>query len=71
MKDLNNPSSSSFFFFPMQMCECSNLLGIPMTCIFPVQNYYEESDTNADTDVLLLLALRQIVNFANDYVEGL
>ncbi|XP_034156229.2 interferon-induced protein 44-like [Pangasianodon hypophthalmus] len=54
-----------------KMSACSDLLGIPMNCIFPVKNYHEESDTNNDADVLVLLALRQIFNFANDYVEDL
>ncbi|XP_058263274.1 interferon-induced protein 44-like [Hemibagrus wyckioides] len=54
-----------------KMEECSNRLQIPMTCIFPVKNYHEEIETNDDTDILLLLALKQIAHFANDYVEDL
>ncbi|KAF4074910.1 hypothetical protein AMELA_G00228690, partial [Ameiurus melas] len=54
-----------------KMCECSDRLGIPMNCIFPVKNYHEESDTNNDADVLVLLALRKILNCANDYVREL
>ncbi|XP_060748998.1 interferon-induced protein 44-like [Tachysurus vachellii] len=52
-----------------KMEECSNRLQVPMTCIFPVINYHEEITTNNDTDVLLLLALKQIAHLANDYVE--
>ncbi|XP_076123153.1 interferon-induced protein 44-like [Alosa pseudoharengus] len=51
-----------------QMQECSNKLGVPMNCIFPVQNYHEEIDLNEDVDILLLSALKNILNFANDHV---
>ncbi|XP_053532162.1 interferon-induced protein 44-like isoform X2 [Ictalurus punctatus] len=54
-----------------KMYECRDRVGIPMNCIFPVKNYHEESDTNNDTDVLVLLALRKILNSANDYVRDL
>lgn len=53
-----------FFVFKMQ--KCSILLGVPMNHIFPVKNYHEEIDTDNDTDVLILRALTQIVNIAND-----
>ncbi|KAF5889996.1 interferon-induced protein 44-like, partial [Clarias magur] len=53
------------------MSICSNTVGIAMTCIFPVKNYHEEIDPDNDVDVLVLLALRQILNFANDYVKDL
>ncbi|XP_076839463.1 interferon-induced protein 44-like isoform X2 [Brachyhypopomus gauderio] len=52
-----------------KMQECSYRLGIPMNCIFPVQNYHEQITNNTDMDVLLLMALRNIIDFANDYVE--
>lgn len=54
----------AFFYYQMQ--ECSNLLGIPVSHIFPVKNYHEEVDTVNDIDVLILKALEQIVNLAND-----
>ncbi|XP_053471710.1 interferon-induced protein 44-like isoform X2 [Ictalurus furcatus] len=53
-----------------KMQECSNLLGIPLSNIFPVKNYHEEVDTNDDMDVLILKALDQIVNLANDALEN-
>ncbi|XP_076838594.1 interferon-induced protein 44-like [Brachyhypopomus gauderio] len=52
-----------------KMQECSNRVGVPMNCIFPVQNYHEQITNNTDMDVLLLMALTNIINFANDYVE--
>ncbi|XP_053472186.1 interferon-induced protein 44-like [Ictalurus furcatus] len=53
-----------------KMQECSNLLGIPLSNIFPVKNYHEEVDKNDDMDVLILKALDQIVNLANDALEN-
>ncbi|XP_053471954.1 interferon-induced protein 44-like isoform X1 [Ictalurus furcatus] len=53
-----------------KMQVCSNLLGIPLSNIFPVKNYHEEVDTNDDVDVLILKALDQIVNLANDALEN-
>lgn len=55
----------------VQMQECSNILSVAMTCIFPVKNYHEETKTNDDIDVLLLNALKQILHYANEYTEEL
>ncbi|XP_028846266.1 uncharacterized protein LOC114796429 isoform X2 [Denticeps clupeoides] len=51
--------------------ECSIRLGVPMNCIFPVKNYHEEESLNLEMDCLILAALRQILHFANDYVDRL
>ncbi|XP_062388392.1 interferon-induced protein 44-like isoform X2 [Sardina pilchardus] len=51
-----------------KMQQCSNKLGVPMNCIFPVKNYHEEIDLNDDVDMLLLSALTNILNFADDHV---
>ncbi|XP_066518242.1 interferon-induced protein 44-like [Hoplias malabaricus] len=52
-----------------KMEECSNRLGVPMNCIFPLKNYSEEINNNLYLDILILMALKSIVMFANDYVE--
>ncbi|XP_051561563.1 interferon-induced protein 44 isoform X2 [Myxocyprinus asiaticus] len=52
-----------------KMEECSLNLGVPVKCIFPVKNYHEEHAVDTKMDVLILDALLNIVNFANDYVE--
>ncbi|XP_062866884.1 interferon-induced protein 44-like [Trichomycterus rosablanca] len=51
--------------------ECSDILGVAKTCIFPIKNYHEETETDNDIDALILSAFNQIVFFANDYVEDL
>ncbi|XP_063059075.1 interferon-induced protein 44-like [Engraulis encrasicolus] len=67
-KDLKNMYSSKKIKEAMQ--HCSNKLGVPMKCIFPVKNYFEETAVDTKTDCLLLDALEKIVHFANDYVES-
>ncbi|XP_068565209.1 interferon-induced protein 44-like [Cebidichthys violaceus] len=43
--------------------------GIPMNCVFAVQNYCEEIDLNSDADVLILSSLMSIVNAGNDFLN--
>lgn len=52
----------------VQIERCSFNVGVTKNYIFPVKNYHEEIDLNNDMDVLLLSALTNILNFANDYV---
>ncbi|XP_036413164.1 interferon-induced protein 44-like [Colossoma macropomum] len=66
-KDLKQIYRSRKIKEKMQIC--SNILGPPMKCIFPVSNYHEENNMNDTKDVLILAALLQIVKFAKDYVE--
>ncbi|XP_076153670.1 interferon-induced protein 44-like isoform X2 [Alosa pseudoharengus] len=49
---------------------CSDALGVPMSCIFPVKNYHDEKQLNPDMDALLLFTLTHILNYANDFVEN-
>uniref|UniRef100_A0A3B3VM39 Interferon-induced protein 44-like n=1 Tax=Poecilia latipinna TaxID=48699 RepID=A0A3B3VM39_9TELE len=46
-----------------------SFMGIPMNCIFPVKNYSEEIDLNDDVDALVLSALRNMINFGDDFIE--
>uniref|UniRef100_A0AAY5EL60 G domain-containing protein n=1 Tax=Electrophorus electricus TaxID=8005 RepID=A0AAY5EL60_ELEEL len=48
---------------------CSDLLGIPINCIFPVKNYHEETEMNEMINSLMLSALIHTVHSANDYVK--
>ncbi|XP_026050866.1 interferon-induced protein 44-like [Carassius auratus] len=52
-----------------KMQECCNLVGVPVSHIFPVKNYHEEIDTQNDMDVLILRALTQIVHIADDLLK--
>ncbi|KAL7884443.1 hypothetical protein AOLI_G00072130, partial [Acnodon oligacanthus] len=52
-----------------KMQECSNRLGVPMNCIFPVETYHEQNQLNEHINCLILDALTQIVFWANDYAE--
>ncbi|XP_063067214.1 interferon-induced protein 44-like [Engraulis encrasicolus] len=52
-----------------KMTVCSNRLGVPMNCIFPVKNYHEEINLKNDIDVLLLSAMTCILNFADDHID--
>ncbi|KAL7846121.1 hypothetical protein AOLI_G00243130 [Acnodon oligacanthus] len=47
----------------------SHKLGIPLKNIYPIKNYHSEITEDANVDVLIVMALRDIVNFANDYVD--
>ncbi|XP_029626624.1 interferon-induced protein 44-like [Salmo trutta] len=53
------------------MEKCSIKLGVPVNCILPVRNYHEEIDLHKDMDVLLLKALKQMVNFGDDFLKAM
>ncbi|XP_069566667.1 interferon-induced protein 44-like [Brachyistius frenatus] len=50
--------------------ELSEYLGIPLSCVLPVKNYSEELDLNQDTDVLLLMAVKQMLHYADSFFEN-
>lgn len=52
-----------------QMDVCSVNVGIPLNAIYPVMNYSESITQDSLIDMFILTALRDILNFANDYVE--
>lgn len=45
-------------------------LGIPLGQIVPVANYHSGVDLKDDVDILILMAVRQIVRFAQRYLES-
>lgn len=48
----------------------SQFLGIPLNCVIPVKNYCEELELDQDTNVLLLTALMQMLNYADSFFEN-
>ncbi|XP_050930023.1 interferon-induced protein 44-like [Lates calcarifer] len=53
------------------MGKLSALLGIPLNCIFPVKNYHSEIYIDDNIDSLILCALRQMIDFGEDFVNNL
>uniref|UniRef100_A0A9J8B9V7 Interferon induced protein 44f1 n=1 Tax=Cyprinus carpio carpio TaxID=630221 RepID=A0A9J8B9V7_CYPCA len=49
--------------------EVSSRLGVPVSCVLPVKNYSQELELELNCDVLLLTALQQMLNFADDYLD--
>ncbi|XP_072562781.1 interferon-induced protein 44-like [Paramormyrops kingsleyae] len=47
-----------------------NSLGIPPSNVIPVKNYYDEIELNDTCDILLLMAMKQMLNFADNYLEN-
>uniref|UniRef100_A0A8C4T034 Interferon-induced protein 44-like n=1 Tax=Erpetoichthys calabaricus TaxID=27687 RepID=A0A8C4T034_ERPCA len=46
-----------------------NLLGLPLSCIFPVKNYSSELVLDCSTDILILNALEVILRYADLFYE--
>lgn len=46
----------------------ADLMGLPHAHILPIKNYEREMHLRKDISILALLALKQILNFADDYL---
>ncbi|XP_043078985.1 interferon-induced protein 44-like [Puntigrus tetrazona] len=66
-KDLQSLYVSSYIKSKVQ--EVSSRLGVPVSCVLPVKNYSQELELELNCDVLLLSALQQMLNFAEDYLD--
>ncbi|XP_048103539.1 uncharacterized protein LOC125297301 isoform X1 [Alosa alosa] len=53
-----------------KMEECSELLGVPLSSIFPVKNYHEEMELDDKMDAVITHTLSHILTLANDYVSS-
>uniref|UniRef100_A0A673JQQ0 Interferon-induced protein 44-like n=1 Tax=Sinocyclocheilus rhinocerous TaxID=307959 RepID=A0A673JQQ0_9TELE len=66
-KDLQSLYVSSYIKSKVQ--EVSSRLGVPVSCVLPAKNYSQELELELNCDVLLLTALQQMLNFADDYLD--
>ncbi|KAH3817365.1 hypothetical protein DPMN_118898 [Dreissena polymorpha] len=51
--------------------KASNLLGLPRNHVLPVKNYETEIELDDNISILALMALRQVLHFAEDYIQVL
>ncbi|XP_056112492.1 interferon-induced protein 44-like isoform X9 [Rhinichthys klamathensis goyatoka] len=66
-EDLQSIYASSYIKTKVQ--EVSSRLGVPVSCVLPVKNYSQELELELNCDVLLLTAIQQMLNFADDYLD--
>nr|XP_046246600.1 interferon-induced protein 44-like [Scatophagus argus]XP_046246601.1 interferon-induced protein 44-like [Scatophagus argus] len=68
-QDIRNVYKSQYIKQMMQ--EVSTRLGVPLSCVVPVKNYSEELDLDPDCDILLLIAIIQMLRFADNYFDDI
>ncbi|XP_041634514.1 interferon-induced protein 44-like [Cheilinus undulatus] len=66
-KDINNLHKSKYL--KEQVEKFSKILGLPVNCIFLLKNYESEIDTSDEISVPILAALKQMVNYGEDYLN--
>nr|XP_023693741.1 interferon-induced protein 44-like [Paramormyrops kingsleyae] len=66
-KDLKNVYHSCYIKSLIE--RTSRCLGIPMLNVLPVKNYCHEIELNDNCDILLLSAMKQMLNFADNYFD--
>ncbi|XP_048851295.1 interferon-induced protein 44-like isoform X1 [Brienomyrus brachyistius] len=67
-KDLKNIYRSGYI--KDMIYRASECLGIPPSNVIPVKNYFDESELNDACDILLLKAMKQMLDFADNYLEN-
>uniref|UniRef100_A0A673AI31 G domain-containing protein n=1 Tax=Sphaeramia orbicularis TaxID=375764 RepID=A0A673AI31_9TELE len=65
--DLRKVYKSKYVKRQMEILSAS--LGISLNCIFPVKNCNTEITPNDDLEMLILMALKQMINFGEDFVN--
>ncbi|XP_078075104.1 interferon-induced protein 44-like isoform X2 [Mustelus asterias] len=68
-KDLENVYHSDHI--EKKVSAVGQQLGIPISCIIPMKNYWSDHELHYATDILILSALVQILRYADDYFENL
>ncbi|XP_053193446.1 interferon-induced protein 44-like [Scomber japonicus] len=66
-EDLKNVYKSVYLKEKMEQLSVN--VGILMNCIFPVRNYFEETDLNDEVDSLVLRTLRNIINYGEEFMN--
>lgn len=59
-----------FLFLSIQMQIIEGKLGIPLNQIVPVKNYSSELDLKQNVDILILLAVRQMLRSSECYLDN-
>ncbi|XP_048851309.1 interferon-induced protein 44-like [Brienomyrus brachyistius] len=67
-KDLKNVYRS--YYIRDLIKKASGCLGIAELNVLPVQNYSHEIELNDACDILLLTAMKQMLNFADNYLDN-
>ncbi|XP_021375407.1 interferon-induced protein 44-like isoform X2 [Mizuhopecten yessoensis] len=69
-EEISNDISKVFFSPRMKDCvdRVSMVMGLPRSHILPVKNYESEVELDQNINILSLLSLRRILNFADDYL---
>ncbi|XP_015259760.1 PREDICTED: interferon-induced protein 44-like isoform X1 [Cyprinodon variegatus] len=67
-KDISNVYHS--VYIQKKARQLSESLGIPLSYVMPVKNYSEELELDQNTDILLFMALEQMLNYADSYFEN-
>ncbi|XP_072563004.1 interferon-induced protein 44-like [Paramormyrops kingsleyae] len=67
-KDLKNVYRSCYI--KEQIYKASDCLGIPVSQVLPVKNYSHEIALDTCCDILLLTAMQQMLNFADNHLDN-
>ncbi|XP_055017927.1 interferon-induced protein 44-like [Boleophthalmus pectinirostris] len=68
-RDLKNVYHS--VYIQKKAREVSESFGIPLSCIVPVKNYCTEMELNLEVDILLLSAVKLMLDYADGFFENL